>query len=127
MAADGKAEPAVRLQEVVMKKLLVLIVAVGLPALALAADWKGVSMVDSKCLAKVKENPDKHPVSCALKCADHGYLIQTADGWTKLDDAGNKLAVSELKGTKKTDHVRVNVTGEKTGDVIAVSSLKLAD
>ncbi len=113
-----------------MRKLLaVLIVAVGMPAFALAADWHNVSMVDSLCQPKVKDNPDKHPVSCALKCAatGAGFLINTADGWVKLDDAGNKLAIAELKGTKQTDHIRVNVSGEKKGDMIAVSTLKLAD
>ncbi len=98
-----------------------------MPALALGAEWKDVPMVDSNCLSKVKADPDKHPASCALKCADSGYQIRTADGWVKLDGAGNKLAVSELKSTKKKDHVRVNVTGEQKGDEIAVSSLKLAD
>ncbi len=110
-----------------MRKLLLLIVAVGMPALALGADWKDVPMVDTNCQAKMKDNPDKHPVSCALKCAESGYQIKTADGWVKLDDAGNELAISELKATKKKDHVRVDVSGEKKGDVIAVSSRKLTD
>ncbi len=111
-----------------MRKLLaVLVVALGIPALAHAADWANVPMVDSRCQPKVQADPDKHPVSCALKCADTGYMIKTADGWAKLDDAGNKLAMSELKSTKKKDHIRVNVSGEKKGDVIAVSSLKMAD
>jgi len=45
----------------------------------------------------------------------------------KLDGAGNKLAIAALKSTSKKDHVRVNVTGQQNGDVIAVSALKLAD
>ncbi len=111
-----------------MKKLLaVVIVALGAPALAAAAEWHNVSMVDANCQPKVKSDPDKHPVSCAMKCASAGYLINTDEGWVKLDDAGNKLAVAELKATKRKDHVRVNVTGEKKGDVIAVSALKMAD
>jgi hypothetical protein len=114
-------------KEVVMRKLLALFVAVGMPALALAAEWKDVPLVDTMCLNKVKADPDKHPASCALKCADSGYQIKTASGWVKLDEAGNKLAVSELKSTKKKDHVRANVSGEQKGDVIAVSSLKLTD
>ncbi len=111
-----------------MRKLLaVVIVVLALPVSALAAEWQNVSMVDATCLPKVKADPDKHPASCALKCADSGYLIQTADGWVKLDDAGNKLAIAQLKSTKRKDHVRVNVSGEKKGEVIAVSSLKMAD
>jgi hypothetical protein len=109
-----------------MRKLVALLLALA-PALAFAADWMGVPMVDSMCQGKMKDDPDKHPVSCALKCQDAGYQIKTADGWVKLDDAGNKLAVAELKSTSKKDHVRVNVSGEKKGDVIAVSSLKLTD
>ena len=111
-----------------MRKMLALLIAVlGMPAVALGAEWTNVSMVDSMCLPKVKADPDKHPTSCALKCADSGYLIQTAGGWVKLDAAGNKLAIAALKGTKKSDHIRVNVTGEQSGDVIAVSGLKMAD
>ncbi len=111
-----------------MRKLAaVLIVALGVPALAGAAEWQDVPMVDSRCQPKMKSDPDKHPVSCALKCADSGYMIQTADGWLKLDPKGNELAVSQLRSTQKKDHVRVNVTGEKRGDVVAVSALKMAD
>ena len=112
-----------------MRKLLAVLIAVlAVPTVALAAEWQNVSMVDSMCLSKVKAEPDKHPVSCALKCADSGYLIQTAAGtWVKLDGAGNKLAISALKGTSKKDHIRVNVTGEQKGEVIAVSALTLAD
>jgi hypothetical protein len=111
-----------------MRKLMVVLLAtLVMPASALAAEWQNVSMVDSMCLGKVKGDPDKHPTSCALKCADSGYQIKTADGWMKLDEAGNKLAIAQLKASKKKDHVRVNVTGEPKGEVIAVSSLKLAD
>jgi hypothetical protein len=111
-----------------MRKLIAVLVAVaGLPYAALAAEWQNVPMVDTMCLGKVKGDPDKHPASCALKCADSGYQIRTDAGWVKLDGAGNKLAVSELKATKKKDHLRVNVSGEQQGDVIAVTSLKLAD
>lgn len=111
-----------------MRKLFAALVAAAMmPLPALAAEWSNVPMVDTMCLGKVKGDPDKHPASCALKCADSGYQIKTDAGWIKLDAAGNKLAVSELKATKKKDHVRVNVTGEQKGDVIAVSSLKMAD
>lgn len=111
-----------------MKKCTAVLVALlSLPSAALAAEWQNVPMIDSMCLGKTKGETDKHPVSCALKCADSGYQIKTASGWVKLDEAGNKLAVSELKATKKKDHIRVNVTGDQKGDQIAVSSLKLVD
>jgi hypothetical protein len=112
-----------------MRKLLAVLIAVlSMPAVSLAAEWQNASMVDAQCQPKVKGDPDKHPTSCALMCADSGYLIQTAAGtWVKLDSAGNKLAIAQLKATKKKDHVRVNVTGEQKGDVIEVTALKLAD
>jgi hypothetical protein len=112
-----------------MRKLIgAVIVSLWMPAVALAATWENVSLVDTMCADKVKANPDKHTTSCLLKCADSGYGIQTSDGkFIKLDDAGKKLAISELKKTKKADHVRVNVTGEQKGDVIHVASLKMAE
>lgn len=112
-----------------MRKLLgVLIVSLSLPCVALAAEWQNVSLVDQMCASKVKADPDKHPTSCLLKCAGSGYGIQTADGtYVKFDDAGNKLALAELKRTDKKDHIRVNVTGEQKGDVIQVASLKLVE
>lgn len=112
-----------------MRKMLgALLVATFLPAVAFAGTWEKVSLVDQMCASKVKANPDKHPTSCLLKCADSGYGVQTADGtYVKLDAAGNKLALAELKKTGKKDGIRVNVTGEQKGDVIAVSSLKIAD
>jgi len=45
----------------------------------------------------------------------------------KLDGQGNKQALEALKDTKKKDHVRVDVTGEKSGDRIQVASLKLVE
>lgn len=110
-----------------MRKVrLALLAAVCLPALASAATWENVPLVDAHCAQKVKGNPDKHPTSCLLKCADGGYGVMMGETWVKLDDAGNKLAVSELKKTRKADHVRVNVTGEQAGDVIQVSALQIA-
>jgi hypothetical protein len=77
---------------------------------------------------KVTANPDNHPTSCLLKCADSGYGIQTSDGkYMKLDAAGSKMALAELKKTAKKDHIRVNVTGEEKGGVIQTASLKITD
>lgn len=111
-----------------MKKLVMLFVLSALPGLALAASWDKVSLVDHMCLNKVKADPDSHPTSCLLKCAGSGYGILTTDGqWLKLDKAGNDKALAALKATKKADHIRVNVTGERKGDTIEVTSLALAD
>ncbi len=108
------------------KALVVL--ALTMPALALAGTWEKVSLIDHMCVAKMGKTPDKHPTSCLLKCAASGYGILTSNGkWLALDKAGNEKALEALKATKKKDHIRVNVTGEQTGETIAVSSLALAD
>lgn len=102
--------------------------ALALPALARAETWNGVSMVDTNCAGKVKGNPDKHTTECALKCAGSGFGLLNADGsFVPFDKAGNEKALAALKGTKKTDHLRVNVSGELKDGKIAVASLTMAD
>jgi len=99
-----------------------------LPWTALAETWQNAPLVDRTCSAKVKADPDKHPVSCALQCAAGGYGIFTPGGeYLKLDKAGNEKALAALKATKKKDHVRADVTGELKGDTIQVSSLTIPD
>lgn len=111
-----------------MKKLVIWLALSGLPALALAASWDKAPLVDHMCLEKVKANPDKHTTSCLIQCANSGYGILGGDGqWLKFDEAGNQKALAALKATKKKDHIRVNVTGERKGDTIEVASLALAD
>ncbi len=110
-----------------MRKLLMLLVLLGMPAVAAAETWENVPLVDHMCVDRVKANPDAHKTSCLLKCANSGYGILTGGNWLKLDDAGNEKALAALKKTSKKDHVRVNVTGEKKGDLISVSSLAIPD
>lgn len=111
-----------------MKRLVICLALSGLPALALAGSWDKAPLVDHMCLEKVKANPDKHPTSCLIQCANSGYGILGSDGqWLKFDEAGNQKALAALKATKKKDHIRVNVTGERKGDTIEVASLALAD
>jgi hypothetical protein len=108
-------------------KIAVLALAAGALAGTLSAEtWKNVSLIDSQCVDKVKANPDKHTVKCALKCEDGGFGILTADGkFLKFDDAGNKKAAEALLATKKTDHVRATVEGTVSGDEIKVGSLTI--
>ena len=97
-----------------------------LAAVLSAETWKNVSLIDSQCVDKVKANPDKHTVKCALSCEDGGYGILTAEGkYLKFDDAGNKKALAALHATTKTDHVRATVEGTVSGDQIKVASLSL--
>ena len=93
----------------------------------LAEEWKNVSLVDTMCSEKdaVKADPDKHPAKCAVACAKSGYGIMADGKYLKFDEKGNEQIASELKSTKKTDHLRVTVDGERKGDTIAVKSVKL--
>ena len=111
-----------------MKKAVIVLFALTMagPLFAAPETWKNVPLIDTKCEAKVKADPDAHPTSCALMCAPSGYGILAADGsYLKLDAAGNKMALAALKNTKKTDHLRATVTGERDGDKIKVESLAL--
>lgn len=110
-----------------MKKLVTLLALSAMPALALAASWDKAPLVDHMCVNKVKGDPDGHPTACLLKCANSGYGILSEGQWLKLDQAGNQKALAALKATKKKDHIRVNVTGERQGDTIQVTSLALAE
>jgi len=111
-----------------MRKLLLGVVLLSLPLAALADSWRGVPLLDNSCREQAKANPDAHPTSCALKCADSGYGIYTAEGqWLKLDKAGNRAAVAALQKTKRADHLRANVEGTLKGDVIQVKSLTIPD
>lgn len=97
-----------------------------LPLVAAAEAWKGVSVIDTLCLSKVKTDPDKHPVTCALQCAKGGYGLLTTDGaYLKFDAAGNEKTVAALKATKKTDHIRATVVGERDGETIKVTSITM--
>jgi ribosomal protein S5 len=106
--------------------LLLLILAVPTVSTAGAETWTDVALVDTQCALKVKEDPDAHTTKCALQCAKHGFGVIIADGsFLILDEVGNKKAVATLKATKKTDHLRATVTGERQGDTIKVASLSL--
>ncbi len=95
-------------------------------AAAYAETWSNLPLVDKMCLAKVKADPDKHETSCLISCAHSGYGVVMSDGtWVKLDKKGNEEALAALKATKKTEGIRVTVTGEKKGDTIKVSSLTI--
>jgi hypothetical protein len=98
----------------------------GAPLFCAAETWNNVSIVDVKCSAKVKDNPDAHTRKCALQCANSGYGIVTADGaFLKFDAQGNKRAVAALKASQAKDHLRATVTGDREGSTIKVNSLKL--
>lgn len=96
------------------------------PILCAAETWTEVPMVDAACSAKAKANPDAHTRECANACAKSGFGIVSATGdFLKFDAKGNEKAAAALRDTKKTDHLRVTVTGEREGDSIKVQALKL--
>jgi hypothetical protein len=109
-------------------KSLSMVVLLLLSTVALAGEetWKGVSLVDTMCSAKVKDTPDSHTAECAIACASGGFGIIASDGtYLSFDEAGNTKALSLLKSAKKKDHLRATVVGERSGDSIKVKSIKL--
>jgi hypothetical protein len=64
--------------------------------------------------------------ACGLQCAKSGFGIIAADGsFLKFDDRGNAKVLAALNASKKTDHLRLSVTGERQGEVIKVSTVKI--
>lgn len=110
-------------------KILASLLAVGLmatPALAATQTFTDVSIVDVACSKKAAADADAHTKACALTCQKSGFGIVTADKkFLKFDADGNAKIIEELKATDKTDHLRVNVTGDVQGDTIKVASVKL--
>lgn len=112
-----------------MKKtsLAFAIMALALAGTARAEEWKDVPIVDAHCAGDVKANPDAHTRSCALQCAHYGYGLIAPDGtYLKFDAAGTAKAKAALAASKKTDHLRATVEGEREGSTIKVTSLSLA-
>ena len=103
-----------------------------LGCMAYAADVEGI-LVDRACGAKMASSNDQkaamgHTRECALmpNCTKSGYGVLTADGhYVILDAAGNTKAEAALKASKKTDDMKVTVSGTQTGDNIAVKSIKI--
>lgn len=105
-------------------RLLSIAVLLALPCAA--ESFKNVALVDVACSSKVKANLDAHTRDCAVKCEKTGYAIVTSDGTVlKLDEAGNQKAIAALKASKKADHLRATVSGDRDGDTLKVKSLKM--
>jgi hypothetical protein len=107
--------------------LLVIAVA----GLAAAADIQGV-LVDRHCAAKIAQQGQKaalaHTLECSLMpdCVAAGYAVYTADSkLIVLDAAGNKTAEAAIRASQKKNDLRVQVSGQVTGDQIKVATLKL--
>jgi hypothetical protein len=70
-------------------------------------------------------NPDEHTTACLLQCSRSGFGILDQGTWLKFDKTGNGKVLSALKASNKKDHLGVNVTGEKKGSVIHVSTVTI--
>jgi hypothetical protein len=93
---------------------------------AAAENWSNVSLIDTMCSTKAKAKPDEHTKACAVQCAKSGFGIVTADGsFLKFDDNGNAKVLAALNASKKSDHLRVSVSGERQGETIKVASVKI--
>lgn len=91
-----------------------------------AAEWKNVALMDGHCSEKMAKDPDSHPRSCALQCANGGYGVITEEGkYLRFDEAGNAKALAALKKSEKKDHLRATVEGTVKDGVIAVTSFAL--
>jgi hypothetical protein len=96
------------------------------PALAATKSFNDVSVIDVACSKKAAANADAHTRECALACEKSGFGVVTADKqFLKFDADGNAKMLEALKGSDKTDHLRVNVSGDVEGDTIKVTSVKL--
>jgi hypothetical protein len=119
-------KPRNRILPVVLAGLAALLLA---PVAARAEEWKNVSLIDGHCAGKasVKADPDSHTRDCLLMCAKGGYGIWTAGGeHLKFDAEGSKKAEALLEASTKADHVRVDVVGEREGDVLRVTSISMS-
>jgi len=107
-------------------KVLVLGAVLAFPLAAGAETWKNVSVIDTSCLSKVKADPDQHTKKCAIQCQKGGYGLLTPEGtYLKFDEGGNKKTVEALNTTKKEDHLRATVVGERKGETVTVKSIQI--
>jgi hypothetical protein len=113
-----------------MKAFATVLVLAGLtaiPAIAAAATFKDVPVIDVKCSQAYQSKLASHPRTCALACKGSGYGVWVDHGqkYLKFDAAGNKMIVKELQKSNEKDNLRVNVSGKVQGDTLKVTSVHL--
>lgn len=118
-----------------IRKVLPLVIVVGLMAGALIAQDKSVTLtgylIDNACAAS--HATDKtfgtwvktHGTSCATMeaCEKSGYAVFADDKLYKFDDNGNTSAEELLKNTKSKKGLHVKVEGTVDGDTVKVTKL----
>jgi hypothetical protein len=119
-----------------MKTLVRLLVIAGsvaaLGCMAYAAEVQGI-LLDRICSTKIVAAKDQraaqgHTRECGLMddCVKAGYGVFTADGrFITFDQAGNQKAQQALKASKKKDNIKVQVTGDQSGDSMKVIAIKV--
>jgi hypothetical protein len=111
-----------------MKRLLCLCALAA--SLASAAEIKGY-LLDKSCADEDGKKPGfaaKHQKSCLQMgvCARSGYGVMTDDlKYYTFDKAGNAQAAKMITGLKKTDEIKIAVTGDVQGETIKVTKLAL--
>lgn len=113
-----------------LKLLAVAALVLTLVSIVAAAEFEGI-LIDKACSASAVKGGEKvalaHTRDCALMpaCIKSGYGIYTNGKFIPFDAAGNKQALAALKASNKADNLRVTVTGEQSGNLLKVQSLKL--
>lgn len=115
-----------------IRLLVIAALVAALGCMAYAAEVQGF-LLDRMCSTKIVADQDQkaaqnHSRECALMpdCAKAGYGVFTADGkFFTFDPAGNEKAQKALKASKKKDNVKVQVTGDQSGDSIKVTAIKI--
>lgn len=90
-------------------------------------------LVDVSCAADHVKDPapdatkfaSEHTKDCGLmdECVKSGYGIFSEGKWYPFDEKGNKLAKAVFDKTKKKDHIKVLVEGNKHNDKILVEKI----
>jgi hypothetical protein len=87
-------------------------------------------IVDNMCaeMHGSEAEAKNHPNACALMeaCEKSGFAVVSGDTKYKLDDAGNKLAATALKGAKQKKGLKVDVEGTLEGDTLHADKLEVA-
>jgi len=99
-------------------------------SLVSAAEINGY-LLDKACAGEDGKKPGfaaKHQKSCLQMkvCAQSGYGVMTEDlKYYTFDKGGNVLAGKMIASLKKTDEIKIVVTGDLQGETIKVTKLAL--
>ncbi|HYG09202.1 MAG TPA: hypothetical protein VD835_04435 [Pyrinomonadaceae bacterium] len=89
-------------------------------------------LVDNMCAGEhpeadeaMVETAKGHPTACSLMpgCSATGYSLVVDNKIYKLDEAGNKSALTVLKATKATKGLRVEVEGSLDGNTLRATKV----